>query len=189
MRIISGTARGKKLAGFSGERIRPTADRVREALFSILVSRIGSFHGLRVLDLFAGTGALALEAISRGASEAVLIEAHPDSLKIIRGNLVACRMDSAARLVRGELPAVLATLGGDAPFDLVFIDPPYGQELIPPVLAAVDRLGLLAAEGVIVAETAVRDSLPAQVGQLCQTGRRNYGATAVTFYERIDPSA
>lgn len=189
MRIISGTARGKKLAEFSGERIRPTADRVREALFSILVSRFGSLNQLRVLDLFAGTGALALEALSRGAQFAVLVENHPESLKLMDNNLTACRLEERAQAVRGELPVALGKIVGQRPFDLIFIDPPYGQTLVPPVLAEIDRLELLAAAGVIIVETDTHDPLPANLGALQQTDRRIYGSTAVSLYERIDPSA
>lgn len=189
LRIISGTARGKRLAEFSGERIRPTADRVREALFSILVSRFGSLNNLRVLDLFAGTGALALEALSRGAQSAVLVESHPESLRLMNNNITACRLEERATVVRGELPAALSKITGQRPFDLIFIDPPYGQGLIPPVLAQIDRLGLLADSGVIIVETDTHDLLPATLGALQQTDRRIYGSTAVSLYERIDPSA
>lgn len=189
MRIISGSARGKKLAEFSGSSIRPTADRVREALFSMLFSRCGDFTDSKVLDLFAGSGALALEALSRGAASAVLVEAAPSSLKVIRANIGACRMTDRATLVPGTLPGILKTVTGRGPFDLIFIDPPYGKGLVPPVLAEIEHLGLLSPGGSIVVETEAREALPAASGTLNQTERRTYGSTAITFYERIDPSA
>jgi len=184
LRIISGRARGKKLVEFSGARVRPTADRVREALFSILISRLGSLHGYKVLDLFAGTGALALEALSRGAQSALLVEAHPESMKIIETNIEGCRMRDCAQVLRGELPAALSLTTKSAPFDLIFLDPPYAQGLAQATLTRIAALELLSDEGIIVVETEKGEVLPEQIGSLSRTDQRHYGVSTITTYER-----
>ncbi|MBE0504592.1 MAG: 16S rRNA (guanine(966)-N(2))-methyltransferase RsmD [Desulfuromonadales bacterium] len=189
MRIISGRARGKKLVEFAGAQVRPTADRVREALFSILTSRLGSLQGCKVLDLFAGTGALALEALSRGAQSALLIEAHPESIKIIQNNIDGCRMTDCARVLRGELPAALALTVKSGPFDLIFLDPPYTQGLAQATLIQIADLELLSAKGMIVVETAKGEVLPEQIGSLIRTDQRHYGVSTITLYERTTPPA
>ena len=189
LRIISGRARGKKLVEFAGAQVRPTADRVREALFSILTSRLGSLHGCKVLDLFAGTGALALEALSRGAQSALLMEAHPESIKIIQTNIDGCRMSECARVLRGELPAALTLTVKSGPFDLIFLDPPYSQGLAQATLMQIAALELLSAKGIIVVETAKGEILPEQIGPLLRTDQRHYGVSDITFFERTTSPA
>ena len=184
MRIISGRARGKKLVEFAGARVRPTADRVREALFSILTSRLGSLHGCKVLDLFAGTGALALEALSRGAQSAIFVDTHPESIKIIQTNIEGCRMSDCTQVLRGELPAALALTVKGGPFELIFLDPPYAQGLAQATLTRIEALELLSARGIIVVETEKGEVLPEQIGSLAQTDQRHYGVSAITLYER-----
>lgn len=189
MRIISGSARGRRLTGPAGKTIRPTPDRVREALFSSLYSRLGSFEGMRVLDLFAGTGALSLEALSRGAQRAVLVDRDRQSVKVIAANIAACAMNERAALSRGEVLEVLPRLTGEAPFDLVFLDPPYGLDLAPKVIAAIDDLALLAPGGIICAEAARGDALPEAIGNLHREDRRIYGSTAVHLYRSREDEA
>jgi 16S rRNA (guanine(966)-N(2))-methyltransferase RsmD len=184
LRIISGRARGKKLVEFAGARVRPTADRVREALFSILTSRLRSLHGCKVLDLFAGTGALALEALSRGAESAILVETHPESIKIIQTNIEGCRMNACTQILRGELPAALALTEKSAPFDLIFLDPPYAQGLAQATLIQIAALELLSPRGIIVVETEKGEVLPEQIGSLTCTDQRHYGVSTITTYER-----
>ncbi|SDE14338.1 16S rRNA (guanine(966)-N(2))-methyltransferase RsmD [Desulfuromonas thiophila] len=182
MRIIAGQARGRQLADFSGRAIRPTSDRVREALFSILLSRLGSFEGLRVLDLFAGSGALALESLSRGACEAVLIDAAPAAARLIRQNAARCGLTERCQLVTRSLPEALMPLQGRR-FDLIFIDPPYGQNLLPPLLQRIDQLQLLTPGGLLCAEEG-RQSLPDErYGDLHLLLRRIYGQTAIHLYQ------
>ena len=184
MRIISGKARGKKLVEFAGARVRPTADRVREALFSILISRLKSLNGCKILDLFAGTGALALEALSRGAQSALLVETHPESLKIIQTNIDGCRMNDCALVLRGELPAALTHTAKSAPFDLIFLDPPYDQGLALATLVQIAKLELLSARGIVVVETEKGEALPEEIGALTRTDQRHYGISTITFFER-----
>jgi 16S rRNA (guanine(966)-N(2))-methyltransferase RsmD len=157
---------------------------VREALFSILISRLGTLHGSKVLDLFAGTGALALEALSRGAQSAILVETHPESIKIIQTNIDGCRMSDFAQVLRGELPAALALTVKSGPFDLIFLDPPYAQGLAQATLLQIESLKLLSAKGIIVVETEKGAVLPEQIGSLSQTGQRHYGGSSITTYER-----
>lgn len=185
MRIIAGRARGKKLIEFSGSRVRPTSDRVREALFSILISRRGSLCGCNVLDLYSGTGALGLEALSRGAKKALLVDCHPESTKIIKGNITGCHMEDCASVWQAELPEGLKILIKEAPFDLIFMDPPYAQGLALATLEKIEELNILSPDGFIVSETPKEEVLPKQIRSLIQSDQRHYGVTAITLYERM----
>src|SRR5690349_5632379 len=125
MRVIAGEARGRRLTTPKSQRVRPTADRVKEALFNILVSRLGELEGMRVLDIFAGTGNLGIEALSRGAAYAVFIDSHRDSAELIRKNLEITRFSERAKLVLQDALAALKSLArSEAPFHLVFLDAP-----------------------------------------------------------------
>ncbi len=189
MRIISGAARGKQLATFKGGTIRPTPDRVREAVFSILTSRCGSLAGLTVLDLFAGTGAMALEALSRGASRAVLVDKDDQALALIAGNLKSCAMTGQAEVLRGAAPGVLDRLPPGRRFDLIFLDPPYGQGLVETTLQALGDRELLVPGGVVCAESGRHDQIPERIGKLRRYDLRRYGITAVHFFEHADREA
>lgn len=182
MRIIAGTARGRRLETFVGRNIRPTPDRVREALFSALNSRLGRFSGLRVLDLFAGSGALALEALSRGALRALLVDRGAQAARLQRANIERCGFAGQAETVTADVLAILPRLAGRGPFDLVFLDPPYGQDLVPRVLARLAAPGLLADGALVCAETDRRDPVPDSVGPLIRMACRNYGNTAIHFF-------
>jgi 16S rRNA (guanine(966)-N(2))-methyltransferase RsmD len=154
MRIISGSARGRKLAEFAGSWIRPTSDRAREAIFSILISRYDSLNDLRVLELFAGTGAMSLEALSRGAQRAILVDSSPQSAKLISDNIARCKMEPFAELINRPVLSALPQTAKKGPYDLIFMDPPYGQGMIPQVLSQIKTLQLLRQNGIICAETA-----------------------------------
>lgn len=180
MRISGGTARGKLLAPLAGQEIRPTPDKVRQALFNILRSRLGALEGLRVLDLFSGTGALAIEALSRGAKEAVLIDQGRQSALLIPKNLRECRVWERAVFFPGEVLVQLPKLSGS--FDIIFLDPPYDQGLQHQTLIRLSELQLLAGGGVICAETGRTEELPDQVGALLRETTRFYGSTALHFY-------
>jgi 16S rRNA (guanine(966)-N(2))-methyltransferase RsmD len=183
VRIIGGTAKGRRLETFQGRDIRPTPDRVREAIFSALHSRLGTFSGLSVLDLFAGTGAMALEALSRGAQRAVLVDSGEQASRLARNNLRTCNLNGGrAELVRGDVLRTLPRLAGRGPFDLVFLDPPYGRDLVPRTLAELDRPGLLSEDVLICAEAAVADSVGDRLGSFRRVFHRNYGSTAVHLF-------
>jgi 16S rRNA (guanine966-N2)-methyltransferase len=182
MRIIAGTARGRRLETFVGRDIRPTPDRVREAVFSALLSRLGQFTGRRVLDLYAGSGALALEALSRGARDAVLVDRSAQATRLQRTNLQRCGFAERAETLSGEVLALLPRLAAKGPFDLVFLDPPYGQGLVPLTLEGLAAPGLLTAEALVCAETERNDPVPETVGPLVRVASRSYGITAVHFF-------
>lgn len=179
MRIISGSAKGKRLATFTGSGIRPTGDRVREALFSMLYSRLGDFAGRSVLDLYAGSGALALEALSRGADHAVLIDSGPQAAELIERNARTCQLDNRIRLIRGTVLDHLPRLRDRAPFDLIFLDPPYHQNLLIPTLQALSDLNLLAEDGIVCVDTSSKETVPERVGQLQCISQRRYGASRI----------
>ena len=190
MRIIAGTARGRNLEAFAGRDIRPTPDRVREAVFSALFSRLGSFSACRILDLFAGSGALALEALSRGAQEALLVDRSHEAGRLQRANIERCGFANRATVLTGDALGLLPALAAKGPFNLVFLDPPYGQNLVPLALAAMTTPGLLADNPLICAETADKDPVPENVGPFVRAVRRCYGITAIhlfTFASEMGP--
>lgn len=179
MRVISGTARGVRLTAPKGLDVRPTLDRVREALFSILGGRV---TGARFLDLFAGTGANGIEALSRGAECAVFVENNPLSLRAVEQNLNAAKCAAHARVVRATLPGGLSAAKGYGPFDLVFADPPYRFVDHDSLFSALTGSGLLAQNALIVIEHAAKNELPEAFGNLRQEQTRAYGDTALSFY-------
>ncbi|MEM8578620.1 MAG: RsmD family RNA methyltransferase, partial [Pseudomonadota bacterium] len=151
MRIIAGRWRGTPLTplgkGDAGAALRPTPDRVRESLFSMLTSR-GALEGARVLDLFAGTGAMALEALSRGAETAVMVEKGRVGGRLIAANIAKLRAEGAARLMRADATRLPDWEG--APFDLVCLDPPYGRDLAPRALTSARAGGWIAPEALVL---------------------------------------
>ena len=149
MRIIAGEWRGRKLVAPEGRQTRPTADRTRETLFSMLASRLGSFDGLRVADLYAGSGALGLEALSRGAAHATLIETDGGAVKAIEANVAAL----GARERVSVRPVSASKLPASEPFDLIFSDPPYQPGSGTAAAAAVAKAGWLAPGGWMAIET------------------------------------
>lgn len=181
MRIISGTARGRQLASFSGKEIRPTPDRVREALFSSLNSRLGGFAGLKVLELFAGSGAQSLEALSRGAAAAILVDSGKDAQRTAADNIKRCRFEDRAKLISRDVYSVLPQLDGSGPFDLILLDPPYRQGHLPRAIKEIERLNLLAADGIICAESAKGED-PGEYDKLSLVDSRTYGSTQIYLF-------
>lgn len=179
MRIIAGTYRGSVLAevgkGDAGAHLRPTSDRVRESLFSML-THLNVIHGARVLDLFAGTGALGLEALSRGAREVVFIENGRVGQKLIAENIKKLRAEDRTVLMRNDATKLGAW--ASAPFDLVFLDPPYGKGMGQLALAAARGGGWLVQGAVVVWEE--NAPMEAPTG-FTRTDRRKYGDTHVTL--------
>ena len=156
MRIVSGEWRGRKLVAPEGRQTRPTADRTRETLFSMLASRIGSFDGLRVADLYAGSGALGLEALSRGAAHATFVENDRAALKAIDANVMA--LGAAARISMRAMSAAALPAAAE-PFDLVLADPPYDPGSGSAVAAAVAGSGWLSPGGWMAVETHKGDAV------------------------------
>jgi 16S rRNA (guanine966-N2)-methyltransferase len=174
VRILGGELRGRALVVPPGA--RPTEGRVREALFSIWRDRL---EGARVLDLFAGSGALALEALGRGALTALAVDADPRAVKIVEANAARVGLE-ALEIHRLPLPAGLTRLTG--PFDLVFADPPYGFDAYEDLLRGVAPL--LAVDGEVAVEHSARRELPIEAGPLTRVDVRRYGESAVSFYRR-----
>jgi 16S rRNA (guanine966-N2)-methyltransferase len=182
MRIVAGAWRGRSLIAPPGTETRPTADRVRQALFDILLHASWAgrsvIDGASVLDVFAGTGAMGLEALSRGAARAVFVERSRPALLALRSNIAACRAED-----RCEVLAVDAlTLPAGEPANIVFLDPPYGQDLVSHTLTRLRSVGRVAAGSLIVAETG-RDEPAPWVEPLAE---RTYGAARVTIWREED---
>lgn len=178
MRIISGSARGRRLAEFSASGIRPTPDRVREALFSMLISHFGNLRGLNVLELFAGTGAMSLEALSRGAASAVLVDSSPQAARLIDENITRCTMAERARFLPLTVDRALCAGRWPDPFDLILLDPPYNKDYVPKILEKIVSLKLLAQNGIISVETEHDETVAIPEGYSLLTTRR-YGRSAL----------
>lgn len=179
MRIITGSARGKKLQSLEGERVRPTPDRVKEALFNIIQFDL---EGRRVLDLFAGSGQLGLEALSRGAREAVFVDSSRDSVSVIEKNIEATGFEKQAKLVNSEAVSFLSR--NPEPFDIAFLDPPYRTGLIQqalPYTAAVMNHG-----GTIICEHPSDEELPLTAGEFMKVRSYRYGKILLTVYRHKD---
>lgn len=180
MRIVAGRWRGRTLRAPRGASVRPTLDRVREAVFDILGDRVA---GRRVLDLFAGTGAMALEALSRGASSAVLVEADPRVFEVLRNNVESLGADSAEALLMDYRAAARLLRARKEQFDLVFLDPPYGKGLASASAAALARAGLVGPGAAVVAEEAFRaPDGPFPEGWETAADRR-YGDTRIRVFD------
>lgn len=185
MRIIAGAFKGRRLAPVKG-RTRPTAAKVREAVFNILGPAVDR---VRVLDLFAGTGALGIEAMSRGAVAAVFVEDHPEAVKALRRNLEDLGLQGQTKVWPLPVTAALKKLAGQGErFGLVFLDPPYGGGKAAAALQILASLELLSAGAHVVVEHGRRETLPAESGHLRRTELRRYGDTQVAFYLVEEPA-
>ena len=178
MRIVAGDMRSRRLKAPEGMDTRPTADRVKEALFSILSARL---YGSRVLDLYGGSGALALEALSRGADSAVIADCAARACQAIRENIDALGCGGRARLLRMKDTVALSTLEREgSAFDLIFLDPPYRMDTAP-ICALIAGMGLLKKDGVIVIEHG-RETPPDVKAPFERFDHREYGVTGLSFY-------
>ena len=175
MRIIAGKHRGRVLASFSGERVRPTPDRVKESLFQILSARI---VGARVLDLFCGSGALGLESLSRGAREVCFNDADRESLAILKKNLALLKEE--APLTRQDFRSCLKSVSGK--FDLIFCDPPYAEEFLGEILSIIKARKLLNEGGLVVYESE-REESPIEGFEAVDI--RRYGRTKIFMFGEI----
>ncbi|MEY9213562.1 16S rRNA (guanine(966)-N(2))-methyltransferase RsmD [Thermobifida halotolerans] len=181
-RIIAGAAGGRRLAVPDGRTTRPTSDRVREALFASALSDLGSFTGLRVLDLYAGSGAIGLEALSRGAAHALLVEADRRAAAVIRRNIARTALPGA-RLVADRVERVLARGPEEGPYDLVVADPPYavGDEEVTAVLEALRDHGWLASGALVVVERSSRGDAPRWPDGYLADKARKYGEASLWY--------
>ena len=181
MRIITGEMRGRALRSLDGEHTRPTSEKVKEAMFSILQ---WDLEGRRVLDLFAGSGQLGLEAISRGAKECVFVENDRAALEIVRANVEKCRAADRSRLVFGDFENFLRR--GEQ-FDIILIDPPYRSSFREKSLNLISEFDNLANHGIIMVESEQRSpALPERVGGIVRIKEYDYGRVKLTRYGRED---
>ena len=174
MRVISGSARGKQLAPVPGMSTRPTTDRVKESVFNIIQTRV---RGARVLDLFAGTGQLGIEALSRGAARADFVDSDRAARAVLQKNLDGARVAERAQVIAGDFAAFLARCPKHA-YDLVFLDPPYGGKILENALRAIERFDILEPDGIIICESAAEDVW--ETG-FSRSREYRYGATCITL--------
>lgn len=183
MRVISGTLRGRRLVAPPGLATRPTADRIRESVFNILA---GGMQAKQVLDLFAGTGALGIEALSRGAAGAVFVDQAKAALAAIRSNIRNLDLEDRTRVIQWNILKGLHCLASKpAIFDLVFMDPPYEAHALTPALNALVTCGALAPAARIVIEHSIREPLAFPMDQLTLTDQRRFGKTLVSFMDTV----
>jgi len=182
MRVIGGNARGQRLKVPKGRTLRPTAAKVKEALFNILPHDLS---GNRVLDLFAGSGNVSIEALSRGAAEAILVDASTVSGKLIRENLRRLHLAEQTEVWIMPVPRALRALGrrGET-FDLIFLDPPYEHRWIGATVAAVAQWRLLHSSGVLIAEHSIREKVEPRYDSLALDDQRRYGSTLLSFFRQ-----
>lgn len=187
MRVIAGTQKGRRLHGPKGPGLRPTADRVKEALFSILGARV---TGARFLDLYAGTGAIGIEALSRGASSVTFVESDPSAGRILKANLAACGLEADADLFLSHAETFLrsARAGTDA-FDIIFADPPYRPDVETTLWSTLTETPALAPGGLLVLEHATRQALPPATASFALLRQYRYGDTTLSVFERTDRNA
>ncbi|MFI1192561.1 16S rRNA (guanine(966)-N(2))-methyltransferase RsmD [Micromonospora sp. NPDC020750] len=184
-RIVAGTLGGRRIAAPPGAGTRPTSDRVREALFSAVQADV-DLAGARFADLYAGSGAVGLEALSRGAAHVLLVESDPRAARVVRENIAALRAAPAARLVTGRVATVLAAGPDGGPYDVVFADPPYAvsDAEVTELLAALVDGDWLAADALVVVERSSRTGPVAWVQGVTGERSRRYGETTLWYGRR-----
>ena len=183
MRVIGGALKGKKLCPIRGLTIRPTTDYLRESIFNILA---GGVEDAIVLDLFAGTGSLGIEALSRGAATAVFVDKDPRAIKALTRNICACCLEGRSTILKQDIVRGLSFLKsiGHA-FELVFIDPPYDKGFVERTMQLLDRAKSTSDGVSIVIEHSRREVLPEKVARFILSDQRHYGKTLVSFYRPV----
>lgn len=179
MRVITGSARGRRLNELKGMETRPTTDKVKESIFNCIQFDV---ENARVLDLFAGTGQLGIEALSRGARSAVFVDKRTDAVRLIRDNLALCDFSDHAQVICGDSMGYLSSLREK--FDIIFLDPPYAEELLERAVAQIAKFDILSPHGIIVAESPMEKTLPALSEPYSIYREYRYGKIKVTIYHR-----
>jgi 16S rRNA (guanine966-N2)-methyltransferase len=182
MKITGGRSRGRVLSSLKGMDIRPTSSKVREAIFNLLGQ---DMSGLKIFDIFAGTGIMGIEALSRGAEEAVFIDKSSLAMQLIKKNLALCGYEGRSRVLKRDIMdgSRLDSLVEGKSFDVAFIDPPYGKDILPLVLEMLSHCDVLKPGAVVVTESAKGDPMPERSGFLVLSGRKIYGDTKIEIYE------
>ena len=183
LRIIGGTLKGKKLYSVRDTSIRPTADKLRESIFNILSQRVVNAV---VIDLFAGTGALGIEALSRGAESALFVDNAKKALSVLRKNIDSCKLDQKANIIKWNIRQNLNCIKSKKQhFDLIFLDPPYDQDLIKPTLFNLDKCQSLKNGACIVVEHSLFETIPTDLSAFDLLDQRKYGKTLVSFLNYV----
>lgn len=177
MRVITGSARGRRLITLDGNDVRPTTDRVKEAMFSAIQFDI---EGRRVLDLFAGSGHLGIEALSRGAAQVIFTDSSQEAINVIKQNIDKCSFDSGAKVIKTDFAGYLS-MTPDV-FDIAFVDPPYGKGLLAKALELLPRV--MSEFGIIVCEHPVTEELPAEIDGFILHRTYKFGKIAFSVYRR-----
>lgn len=181
MRVITGSAKGRKLQSVPGDSTRPITDRAKEALFSILGDWI---EGARVLDLFGGTGSVGIEALSRGAEYAHFVDMNAKAVRVLLANLRHCQLSELGKVERNDSFRFLERYGGDS-FDLIYVAPPQYQDLWSKALLLIDaRPDLLYDDGIVIVQIHPREEAPLALANLIEFDRRKYGSVQLIFYEK-----
>ena len=180
MRVVSGSARGRRLKEPQGMDIRPTADQVKEAMFSIAREET---PGARVLDAFAGTGQLGIEALSRGAAECVFCDQSPAALAIVRENVKLCGFEERAKIMRGDVKKLLPGLGK---FDMILLDPPYASDNYEECLNIIFEIDILCQHGIIICESLKERQMPPARPPYEMGREYRYGSKKLTVYRRTE---
>jgi len=185
MRVIAGKARGKKLLSPQTDKIRPTLDRVKESLFNIIGFEI---RDCSFLDLFCGSGAIGIEAISRDADKVYFVDRDSSSIELTQKNIESCKFDSTKyKILKADAFEALNSLANKGiKFDYIFMDPPYGFLDIDKIIEKISQLDLLKSGGLLIAETDIDDSISEEIGKLNKTREKKYSITKLSFYERTE---
>lgn len=183
LRIVSGTCKGRALKAAPGTTTRPTTDKVKEAIFNMIGPY---FSGGIGLDLFAGSGGLGLEGISRGLDQVIFVDRDSKAIQTIRKNIEICQFQSQAEVYRNDATRALnAILKRELTFNVIFLDPPYKLQQLTSLISIIDDQNLLEQNGSIVAEHAEEITLPEKIGSLTKTKYEKYGITAVSIYRHL----
>lgn len=184
MRIITGIARGRKLASPEGENTRPTSDRVKESLFNIIQVQV---PGAKILDLYAGTGNLGLEALSRGAQHCTFIEKDKTAYRVLRQNIEGIKFHEMSESFNQEASTALKILSKRGlKFDIIFLDPPYGRGMVESSITSISSLGLGEEECLIISESDLGDNIPEKIGDYTRNRTEKYGRTVISFWNKED---
>ncbi len=183
MRIIGGDLKSKKIRSIKGTKTRPTSDRIRESIFNIISFNV---KNTCILDLFAGTGAFAIEALSRGAKFAVFIDISKSAVSAIRENIKSCNLDDRVKVVKWDINKNLNCIEHSNPtFDLVFMDPPYDKDFLKPALLNLHLSCCMEKDCLIIVEHSLRESIPNEPAVFEITDQRKYGKTLVSFLNYV----
>lgn len=180
MRVVSGSLRGMKLNTIEGDSTRPTREVVKEALFSIIMNYV---EDANFLDLFAGSGAIGIEAISRGAKSAIFIDLNPNCIKVIRENVKKARIEDVSRIYNTDYKMALKKLSNEK-LDIIYVDPPYNKQMGIDAIERISEYDLLASDGIIIMETDTNEEVPCEIGRYEKYNYKRYGRNILSLYRR-----